>query len=484
MEELYRDAETTRVNDTSLSIPICVALQVSLVRLFSSWGITPTAVASHSSGEIAAAYLVGVLSYKSAMAVAYYRSILTAQKTRQGKGIKGGMIAIGTGNEHTELFLDRLKIGRAVVACINSPSSVIVAGDVSAVQEIGEMARQDGVFTRQLQVETAYHSHHMDPIAEPYREALANHCLQSAEEGNTLDQIRFSSAVTGGRIYDAESLTNPDHWVESLTQSVRFVDAVTDMVLDDFDPVGTSVDVIIEVGPHSALGGPIKEIIGLPEFNGIQIPYYSCLLCKTNARDSMQDLVANLLCAGHTFDPAPINFPWGKWPHVQVMSDLLSYPWDHKSRHWYESRVNRAIRNRSQAPNELLGSPAPWANSRTPSWRHIFRINDSHWVRDHIIDSSILYPAAGFICRAIEGMAQIVKSREGDENQKPVKGYRLRDFDIQQALVLTDNDQGVEIETSFSPCGDKTIGLDGWMQFVVHSVTTADDPTCNGHDLG
>ncbi|KAF2194360.1 putative polyketide synthase [Zopfia rhizophila CBS 207.26] len=474
LEELHRDAETTRVNDIAMSIPVCVALQISLVRLLRAWGVTPTAVTSHSSGEIAAAYTVGALSYKSAMAVAYYRAVLTAEKTRHGEGIKGGMIAIGAGIEDTDLYLDRLKTGRAVAACINSPSSVTVAGDISAVQEIGDMAKHDGIFARKLRVETAYHSHHMDPVAEPYREALANHYIQSADEGDALDTIAFSSAVTGGRIYSVESLAHPDHWVESLTQPVRFVDAVSDMVLGDFDPAGTSVDAIIEVGPHSALGGPIKEITGLPEFNGIQIPYYSCLLRKTNARDSIQDLVTSLLREGHSFDLGPINFPWGKWPHVRVMSDLPSYPWDHKIRHWHESRVNKAIRERSQPPNELLGSPEPWANPRTPSWRHIFRINDAPWVRDHVIDSSILYPAAGFICRAIEGMAQIVKTREGEGMQKPVKGYRLRDFDIQQALVLPDNDQGVEIETSLSPSSDKAIGSQGWMQFVVSSVTTTD----------
>ncbi|RDW58830.1 hypothetical protein BP6252_13306 [Coleophoma cylindrospora] len=474
LEELHRNAETSRVNDTVMSIPVCVALQISLVRLLRAWGVTPTAVASHSSGEIAAAYQVGALSYKSAMAVAYHRAVLTADKACHGEGIKGGMIAIGAGIEDTNSYLDRLKTGRAVAACINSPSSVTVAGDLSAVQELEDIAKNEGIFARKLRVQTAYHSHHMDPVAEPYHEALANHHIQSADEGDALDTIAFSSPVTGGRIYSVEDLAHPDHWVESLTQPVRFVDAISDMILGDFDPTGTSVDVIIEVGPHSALGGPVKEITGLPEFNGIQIPYYSCLQRKTNARDSMQDLVANLLREGHQFDLGPINFPWGKWPHVRVMSDLPSYPWDHKTRHWHESRVNKAIRERSEPPNELLGSSAPWANPRTPSWRHIFRINDNAWTRDHVIDSTILYPAAGFICRAIEGMAQLVKTREGEDMQKSVKGYRLRDFDIQQALVLPDNDQGVEIETSFCPSSDKAIGSQGWMQFVVSSVTTAD----------
>ncbi|KAK3167997.1 Type I Iterative PKS [Lepraria neglecta] len=482
LEELHRDADTTKVNDTAMSIPICVALQISLVRLLRAWEVTPTAVASHSSGEIAAAYTVGALSYKSAMAAAYYRAVLAADKSRRNGATKGGMIAIGAGIEDTESYLDRLKGGRAVAACINSPSSVTVAGDVSAVQEIEDMAKADGVFARKLRVDTAYHSHHMDPIAEPYREALCSHQIQSAKEGDALDSVSFSSAVTGGRIFSVDELAQPEHWIESLTQPVRFVDAISDMVLGDFDPSGTSVDAIVEVGPHSALGGPIKEIMGLPEFNGIQIPYYSCLLRKTNARDSIQDLVASLLREGHPINLGPVNFPWGKWPHVRVLTDLPSYPWDHKTRHWHESRVNKAIRERSQPPNDLLGSLEPWANPRTPSWRQIFRVDDAPWVRDHIIDSSTLYPAAGFICRAIEAMAQMTKIQEdsrttaqaNDDVTKTVIGYRLRDIDIQQALVVPDHAEGVEIQTTLSSVSDKAIGSQGWMQFVISSVTTAD----------
>lgn len=470
LEELHRDAESTRVNDTELSIPICVALQISLVQLLRAWGVTPTSVTSHSSGEIAAAYTVGALDYKSAMAVAYHRAILTAEKTRD-IALTGAMIAIGTGVEEAEGYLSQLQSGRAVAACINSPSSVTVAGDASAVQEIEDMAKRDGVFARKLRVATAYHSHHMDPVAEPYRAALENDITLPLREGGLLDSIAFSSPVTGGRIYSVENLAQPDHWVASLTQPVRFVEAVSDMVLGDFDPSGTSIDIIIEMGPHAALGGPFKDILGLPEFNGIEIPYHSCLVRNKNARDSIQDLVAILMRAGQPFDLGPINFPWGKWPHVQVISDLPSYPWDHKTRHWHESRFNKAIRKRVEPPNELLGSPAPWTNPRIPSWRHIFRINDSPWVRDHVVDSGILYPAAGFICRAIEAMAQL--SNDGHDGRS-VKGYMLRDFEIQNALVLSDSDQGIEIETSFRPSDDHEIGKQGWMHFTTSSITLED----------
>lgn len=117
------------------------------------------------------------------------------------------------------------------------------------------------------------------------------------------------------------------------------------MVLGNFHPSGTSVDVLLEVGPHTALGSGMKEIMLLPEFNNLQLPYYGCLVRNTNAVDSMQDLAANLLREGHPVDLAAVNFPRGKPAHVRVLTDLPSYPWAHQTRYWQESRVNRAMRH-------------------------------------------------------------------------------------------------------------------------------------------
>lgn len=52
-EELNATAEKSRINDPALSQPACTALQVALVDLLSSWGVKPSVVVGHSSGEIA-----------------------------------------------------------------------------------------------------------------------------------------------------------------------------------------------------------------------------------------------------------------------------------------------------------------------------------------------------------------------------------------------------------------------------------------------
>ena len=467
MEELHRDATSTKVNDVSMSIPICVALQIGLVQILREWGLQPVAVTSHSSGEIAAAYTVGALSHKSAMAVAYYRAMITARESQQ-RCVKGGMLALGVGIEEADSYLERLTgKDKAVVACINSPSSVTVSGDVAAVQELENMAKADAVFARRLKVDAAYHSHHMEPIAQPYREMLHDAQLEGPQQGDP-NPIGFSSPVTGVRVFSVDEIRDPEHWVSSLVEPVRFVDAFTDMILGDFDPSGSSVDMILEIGPHTALGGPIKDILALPEFEGIQLPYFGSLVRGSDATDSIQSLAAKLLREGQPLNMAGVNFPTAKPSGVRVLTDLPSYPWDHHVRYWQESRLNRSIRERKQPHHELLGSLAPWTNPEAPSWRHVLRADDAPWIRDHAIQSSIVYPEAGFICLAIEAMVQKMLPLE---TEVPVSGFRLRDIDFEQALVIPDDSRGIEVQTTLSPVSDKAIGMQGWMDFAIATVT-------------
>lgn len=471
MEELGRDAKASRVNQTAFSIPICVALQISLVRLLEFWGVTPSAVTSHSSGEIAAAYTVGAIGLRLAMGIAYYRSRLAAEMTLGGP-IRGGMLAIGLGNVDVEQYLEQLTCdARAVVACINSPSSTTVAGDIAAIGELETLLKAEDVFARRLRVDTAYHSHHMEPIAESYLQALRE---MPREDPNIdrLTSIAFASPVTGYRMTSTRAIADPEHWVGSLLQPVQFVDAFTEMVQGDLsaDAASHSVDIIVEIGPHTALGGPIQEILTLEDFEGIQLPYYGSLVRHTHAVEALQTLAANLLKEGYPLDIKAVNFPQGRSQNVRVLTDLPSYPWNHQTRHWLEPRFNLGLRQRDQHPHELLGSLVPGTNPEAPVWRHILRATESPWVQDHVIQSKMLYPGCGFICLALEAVTQQLVIAE-EQEEREISGYQIRDMSVQQALVIPDTTEGIEIQTALRPVSDKAIGLQGWKEFEILSVT-------------
>ena len=54
--ELGKDEKQSRVGEAVISQPACTAVQVAIVDLLDQWGVKPTVVAGHSSGEVAVSW--------------------------------------------------------------------------------------------------------------------------------------------------------------------------------------------------------------------------------------------------------------------------------------------------------------------------------------------------------------------------------------------------------------------------------------------
>lgn len=372
------------------------------------------------------------------------------------------MVAVGLGAGDSQKYLSSVFNGKVVLACENSPNSITVSGDVCGLDQLEALLKRENIFARRLKVDAAWHSHHMEAVADAYHASMKNK-VQPAQDH--LDVI-FSSPATGTRLDDAEEIGSPEHWVRSLTGPVRFVEAFRSMC---FEAPGSkpAVDLVIEVGPHAALSGPIQDIMGMPEFRDVEIEYRSCLVRKQNAVDTMQALVGSLVQKGYPVNLGAVNFPYGKHG-LKVLHDLPTYPWNHQTRHWNEPRANKALRNRCETPHDLLGSLVLGTNLDAPSWRQFIRINDMPWVRDHIVQNNILYPAAGYLCMAIEGASYLSSQKSSDKN---VRGYRLRDVEILSALVVPETSEGIELQLSLRPCSGRALDTTGWTEFQIQSVT-------------
>ncbi|CAG8935901.1 unnamed protein product [Penicillium salamii] len=456
LEELLRDEETTKVTETSFGMPLCTAVQISLVRLLEAWGITPAAVSSHSSGEIAAAYTVGAISYRSAMAACYSRCEIASELS----DVHGGMMAVGLGAPNVQELLHNVHSGIATIACINSPSSVTVSGDIEAIDELETILKTQNVFARRLRVRTAFHSHHMQPLYDPYLNSM--HEIMDPE-ARTLRPIIYASPTTGTRITDGAQLSDPKHWADSMVRPVLFQDSFRQMALDPTNGE-KNIDIAIEIGPHAALSGPIGDILLTTEFHDTNIGYLSCLVRNRNAVSTMQSLASQLLLRGHPINLNAINFPTGS-NGIRVLTDLPPYPWNHQLRHWDEPRANISHRSKKFGYHDLLGSPLSGANPLAPIWRHIIRLSDVPWVREHTVQSNVIYPGAGYICMAIEAVSQISQAAD-----QPVSGYRLRDVDILQALIVPEGPDGIEVQLSLKTVDERAIGVKGWKEFRIFSV--------------
>jgi acyl transferase domain-containing protein len=153
-DELKRPKETSRLSKASFAQPICSALQIGLVELWKSWGITPHAVVGHSSGEIGAAYSAGFLSLRDAIVIAYYRGLYLGENApvKNLKQRKGAMCAVGLGEANCAEILQKYA-SRISLAAVNSPSSCTLSGDVDAIAEVVSLCAEKGTFCRALRVD-------------------------------------------------------------------------------------------------------------------------------------------------------------------------------------------------------------------------------------------------------------------------------------------------------------------------------------------
>lgn len=464
IEELHRDATSTRVHDTELSQPVTVSLQLCLVNLLKVWNVSPSTVTSHSSGEIAAAYAVGALSFQEALGVAYYRGEL-ALKYQKIELCAGGMLAAGISAQKAEEYLTRVAGNRIVVACVNSPSSVTLSGDLDAINELAGRFEEDGVFARKLKVPLAYHSHHMMAMASEYMEKLQT---LLAGTRSWSGEVTFASPVTGSILTSPKSL-GPSHWVRNLTSPVLFLQALESMVFgsmisvdtEHFSQKNASVDIILEIGAHSTLEGPIKQILK----GRADLPYTSCLKRNTNAVETMQDLASDLLVRGYPVSIAAVNFRHNAHAKHKYIHDLPAYAWNHGTRFWNEPRIYRDYRSRNYPPHELLGTPASGYNRQTPTWRNFIRLADIAWLADHQLEGTVVLPGAGYISMAIEAVRLLT-----DPSGNSIKGYRLRDIDIMNALRIPDSSTGIETQFQLRPCSEYDLDHKGWFDFSLYSV--------------
>jgi acyl transferase domain-containing protein/NADPH:quinone reductase-like Zn-dependent oxidoreductase/ubiquinone/menaquinone biosynthesis C-methylase UbiE len=482
--ELKRDEANTRVNETQLAMPLSVAIQVALVRLLESWNIKPTAVTGHSSGEISAAFAAGALDLRGALATAYFRGLVTDKYLVKDKSTSGCMMAVGLGPDAVEPYLSHAVTGKVVIACVNGPSSVTLSGDTTGIEEIEAELKSENVFARKLQVPAAYHSHHMGRLAKVYQAALEDH-LKVAP---ILKDVMYSSPVTGAWVGSAKEL-GPSHWVKNMLQPVLFAQSLRNMCIGSIDGTKEStknVDFLVEIGPHNALAGPIRQsVTTAADLQGTGIGYGSCLSRGKDAVQTIQSLAISLLMKGYPVDLSQVNFP-RPTNGLQVLQ-LPSYPWNHSTKFWMEPRKNKDYRHRKHAPHDLLGTLIPGSNLLSPTWRNMIRPAEVPWVRDHVVDNEIVYPGAGQIAMVIEAVRQLFVNRD-----VPIVGYDLRDIEIMKALIISDTFQGTEVHLCLNAPDDKALGRD-LREFHIYTILDGDwsecckglisvrTPTPNGH---
>ncbi|MER0242749.1 type I polyketide synthase, partial [Streptomyces sp. HSW2009] len=267
------DVAATALDQTSYTQAALFAVEVALFRLLQSWGLTPDYLLGHSVGEIAAAHVAGVLSLPDAA-----RLVAARGRLMQAVTTPGAMAAWqATADEATEALAPYA--GRIDVAAVNGPTSLVVSGDVDAVDEATTAWRSRGRKASRLRVSHAFHSPHMDGMLVELRAVAADLTFAAPA-------IPLVSNVSG-ELATAEQLASPDYWAAHARRAVQFLAGVHTLH-------AAGVDTFLEVGPDAPLAAMARECFTTLPATGPDRPRPAALAVLRRQRPAAATLIAAL----------------------------------------------------------------------------------------------------------------------------------------------------------------------------------------------
>ncbi|KOC15933.1 hypothetical protein AFLA70_169g002080 [Aspergillus flavus AF70] len=345
-------------------------------------------------------------------------------------------------------------------------TSLLLSGDVDAISELEAVLNEKSIFHRRLKLDVAYHSNHIKNVVEAYFKAI-----KTIKPATTAAAVFFSS-VTGGIAAPAD--LGPAYWVQNLTSTVLFTNALGKMCAGD----ESRPNMLIELGPHSALKGPIRDTlkgIGPPT---AKIAYVPTVVRNSEPSHSLLDASGAAYVRGAVLDMTEINFPKSKAKKRSFLRDLPRYPWQHDTRYWHQSRIANKHCHRDGKRDDILGTMALFSNNLEPTWRNIVRLDDVPWLREQRIQGMSVYPVAGYLAMAIEAA-----ERRTQQHEAIFSRFEFRELKVGAALVLTD-DVDTEAVITLRPYTEGTRGnSDIWNEFCICSWNTKRAWTehCTGH---
>jgi acyl transferase domain-containing protein len=427
--EIMAETGFSRVGLAAISQPLCTAVQIAQVDLLRSLGITFHTVVGHSSGEIAAAYTAGKFSARDAILISYYRG-LYAHLACGARGSRGGMVAVGLSRrDATELCARKEYRGGIHVAASNAPCSVTLSGDLEVVREVSDDLLKQKKFIRLLEVDTAYHSPHMQLPALRYIEALSS-CGIAPSAGNgtvwvsSVDATHepTSSELAGG------------YWRDNMMQPVLFQEAVQ-IALQEQGPF----DCILEIGPHPALKGSVTQTAKTLQDQAIK--YAGLFDRNKDDRMAFSEFVGKMWT---WFGPGVAQlrkFIQESSRHDlshHWLEDAPTYPWDHSQTYYHESRILRQYHHRTHSPHELLGTRTSDDDEYELRWRNVFHFDKIPWVEGHKFQGQAVLPASAYCVMAVDAAKVVLNGREAAL-------IELEDVEFTSGIIMEPNSEGVEV---------------------------------------
>lgn len=256
-------------------------------------------------------------------------------------------------------------------------------------------------------------------------------------------KVPFYSTVLN-EVVTQQGVIDASYWRKNLESTVLFNTAMGKLL-----SAKTANNLFLEIGPHSALAGPLRQIFKQQQPDAV---YFPTLVRGQDDTVCLLTAAGNLFSKGIDVDLDTVN------SGGSILTNVPVYPWHHEDSFWDESRITRDWRLRKFPRHDLLGSSVLEGSSLEPTWRNMLCLEDIPWVRDHMINKDIVFPGAAYIAMAGEAIRQTTGTED----------YTIRNLSVKAAMILH---EPVTTETIFTLRPHRlTTGLDStWFEFSVFS---------------
>ena len=237
------DQDEEKLNQTRYTQPAILTTSVAIYRLLADKGIKPDMVAGLSLGEYSALVAAGALDFKTAVALVAKRGSFMEEAAPAGSG---KMVAVLNAEVSLieEVCQEASAIGVVSPANYNTPSQIVIGGEVAAVDKAVGLLKDAGVKRLiPLNVSGPFHTALLKPASERLAEVL--------ETVEFSDFVRPLVGNTEATVMEKERVK--ELLTRQVMEPVRFYDSIATMQK-------AGVTEFIEIGPGKVLSGFIKKI--------------------------------------------------------------------------------------------------------------------------------------------------------------------------------------------------------------------------------
>ncbi|XP_039309729.1 fatty acid synthase-like [Solenopsis invicta] len=213
---IIMNATDKMIEEVINSFVTVTAMQIALVDVLTSIGISPDGIVGHSTGELACAYADGAFTLKQTVLAAYY----IGKAIVESKLESGAMAAVGFSWEEAR----KMCPPNIIPACHNSKDLVMISGPTESLQQFIETLKSNDIFVKILKsLGFAFHTNYI-ASAEPKLHAFLDKVIPNPKQrsarwiSSSIPESAWGSplAQTSSSAYHVNNLLSPVLFQEAM----------------------------------------------------------------------------------------------------------------------------------------------------------------------------------------------------------------------------------------------------------------------------